>query len=266
MAEIPHQAEKSAGICYIMGYSVAAADRSPTLCAYVWTPPVNALHSYLTLPPTPRSPSFFSWAALQPYSPFCCGAPVRERDRIDETRLFDAHGQRKYLHAVEARRLLAAAASAEEPTRLFCRLLYYTGCRISEGLALTPRLLDAEAKRVVFRTLKRRKLVYRAVPIPAHLMRDLITLSHSRTPDDRLFPWSRQTGWRHIKVLMAVAEISGPQATAKGLRHQFGIHAIGQKIPEGTLQRWMGHAKGSSTQIYTFAVGAEERELAKRMW
>jgi integrase/recombinase XerD len=185
---------------------------------------------------------------------------------LDETRLFDGHGQRKYLLATEARRLLAAAARADERTRLFCRLLYYSGCRLSEGLALTPRLLDTEALRVVFRTLKRRRLVYRAVPIPATLMRDLLALARASAPDDRLFPWSRQTGWRHIKALMQIAGITGPQATPKGLRHQFGVHAIGQKIPEGTLQRWMGHAKGSSTQIYTFTVGAEERALAKRMW
>lgn len=191
---------------------------------------------------------------------------MTERHAVNENGLFDNHGQRKYLHAAEAQRLLAAAAHADERTRLFCRLLYYSGCRLSEGLALTPRLLDTEAIGVVFRTLKRRRLVYRFVPIPAQLMRDLEALARASAPNDRLFPWSRQTGWRHIKKLMQIARISGPQATPKGLRHQFGVHAIGQKIPEGTLQRWMGHAKGSSTQIYTFTVGAEERALAKRMW
>jgi integrase/recombinase XerD len=191
---------------------------------------------------------------------------MTSRFTVDEARLFDAFGQRKYLLATETRRLLAAAASADQRTRLFCCLLYYSGCRLSEGLALTPRLLDIEAMRVVFRTLKRRKLVYRAVPIPAKLMRELAAISRNAAADDRLFPWSRQTGWRHIKALMQIAGITGPQATPKGLRHQFGVHAISQKIPESTLQRWMGHSNGSSTQIYTFTIGAEERALAKRMW
>jgi integrase/recombinase XerD len=151
---------------------------------------------------------------------------------LDETRLFDGHGQRKYLLATEARRLLAAAARADERTRLFCRLLYYSGCRLSEGLALTPRLLDTEALRVVFRTLKRRRLVYRAVPIPATLMRDLLALARASAPDDRLFPWSRQTGWRHIKALMQIAGITGPQATPKGLRHQFAPCNAGWATPK----------------------------------
>jgi integrase len=183
-----------------------------------------------------------------------------------EARLFDDEGQRKYLHASEAKRLLAAAAHADRETRLFCQLLYYTGCRLSEGLALTAKRVDAETQRVVFRTLKRRKLIYRAVPIPARLMRELAKLASDREPEDRLFPWCRQTGWRRIKALMDAAKITGPQASPKGLRHQFGIHAIGQQIPESAVGRWLGHASPKSTRIYTLAIGAEERALAKRMW
>lgn len=184
----------------------------------------------------------------------------------DETQLFDAEGQRKYLIASEAKRYLAATYLADRETRLFGQLLYYSGCRLSEGLALTPKLIDVEGQRVVFRTLKRRKLVYRAVPVPAHFLRELVAYASGLDHDDRLFPWSRQTGWRHIRRLMHVAGIEGPQATPKGLRHQFGCHAIGQKIPESAVGRWLGHASVKSTRIYTSVVGAEERALAKRMW
>lgn len=187
-------------------------------------------------------------------------------DAADESRLFDNEGQRKYLLAAEAKRFLAAAADRERATRLFAELLFYTGCRISEGLELTPRRLDRAGQRVVFRTLKRRKLVYRAVPIPVHLLRGLLILAKGREPDARIFPWSRQTGWRRICAMMIAAGIEGPQATPKGLRHQFGVHAIGRKVPEGTLKRWMGHSRLCNTHIYTFVEGAEERALAKRMW
>ncbi|MEJ7928235.1 tyrosine-type recombinase/integrase [Sphingobium sp. AN641] len=185
---------------------------------------------------------------------------------VDESRLFDGEGQRKYLLAAEAQLFLKTAAQCERATRLFAELLFYTGCRITEGLELTPRRLDTAGKRVVFRTLKRRKLAYRAVPIPACLLRNLLAYAHECAPDDRLFAWSRQTGWRKICAIMEAAGIEGPQATQKGLRHQFGIHAIGMKVPEGTLQLWMGHARVRNTHIYTFAVGSEERALAARMW
>jgi integrase/recombinase XerD len=184
----------------------------------------------------------------------------------DEGRLFTAEGLRKYVVASEARRLLAAADLADRETRLFCRLLYYTGCRISEGLALTPARLDAEGGRIIFRTLKRRKLVYRGVPAPADLIRDLAALAVERQSNERLFPWCRQTGWRRIKSLFQSASIAGPQATPRGLRHHLGVHASGMKIPESTIGKWLGHASLKSTRIYTAAVGAEERALARRMW
>jgi integrase len=180
--------------------------------------------------------------------------------------LFSASGQRKYLHAGEAKRLLAAADKVDKPTRLFLHLLYYTGARISEGLELSPRRLDADTCRVVFRTLKRRKLVYRAVPVPKHLMRALLAHARGHEPTALLFPWSRQHGWRQIKALMKAAKIDGPQATARGLRHRFGVHAIGRQIPESAVGRWLGHANAKSTRVYTFAIGAEEHALASRMW
>lgn len=187
-------------------------------------------------------------------------------DRAEVFDLFDIYGQRKYLDTREARRFLAAARAADMHQRLFCEVLFYTGCRISEALELIPKRLDVDGRRIVFRTLKRRKLVYRAVPVPARLMRDLQVLARPFGSNDPLFPWCRQTGWRIVKAVMETAKVDGPQATPKGLRHQFGIHAIEVNIPEALLQRWMGHARSRTTRIYTVFGGAEERKLAERMW
>lgn len=187
-------------------------------------------------------------------------------DRAEVFDLFDIYGQRKYLDTREARRFLSAARRADFEHRLFCEVLFYTGCRISEALELSPRRLDRDGRRIVFRTLKRRKLVYRAVPVPSRLARDLLILAGPLEPGDFLFPWCRQTGWRIIKAIMEEADIEGPQATPRGLRHQFGIHAIAVKVPENILQRWMGHAQARTTRIYTVVGGDEEREIAERMW
>lgn len=187
-------------------------------------------------------------------------------DRADIFDLFDIYGQRKYLNTAEARRFLAATRTMAAPQRLFCEVLFYTGCRISEALELTPRRLDRDDKRIIFRTLKRRKLVYRAVPAPARMMRELVVLARVPEQTAPLFPWCRVTGWRIVKEAMDRARIDGPQATARGLRHAFGIHAIEVNIPEPMLQRWMGHARARTTRIYTVFDGADERRWAKRMW
>ena len=81
--------------------------------------------------------------------------------------LFNIAGKRLYLTIEERKRFLKAAESEDRKTRTFCAALAYSGCRISEALALTPEAIDANAGTIVFETLKKRKSgVYRAVPVP----------------------------------------------------------------------------------------------------
>ncbi len=74
------------------------------------------------------------------------------------------------------------------------------------------------------------------------------------------------TAYRKIKAVMQDAGISGTRATAKGLRHAFGIAANQKGIQLNMVQRWLGHADIKTTAIYSEAVGAEERNLAQRLW
>jgi integrase len=92
--------------------------------------------------------------------------------------LHDAQGKRLYLTAEERLAFMAAAAKAARPVRTLCAVLHTTGCRISEALALTPEHVDLPGKAVVFETLKkRRRGVYRAVPVPPGLL-DQLDLVH----------------------------------------------------------------------------------------
>jgi integrase len=92
--------------------------------------------------------------------------------------LHDAQGKRLYLTAEERRAFLAAAAKAARPVRTLCGVLHTTGCRISEALALTPERVDLIGGAVVFESLKkRRRGVYRAVPVPPGLL-DQLDLVH----------------------------------------------------------------------------------------
>lgn len=184
----------------------------------------------------------------------------------DGSGLFTALGERKYLVATEIKRLLAAAKNADLDTRLFCRTLFHTGCRLSEALALSPRLLDHEQNRITFRTLKRRRTVYRSVPVPPALMRQLMKRARQIGLDDRLFPWSRATGWRRFKALCEIAGIEGARSSPKAMRHSYGCDGIYLGLPESLLKKLLGHADIASTQIYTGVLGREESELTQRMW
>lgn len=74
------------------------------------------------------------------------------------------------------------------------------------------------------------------------------------------------TGWRAVHAVMDAAGLSGPAASPKGLRHAFGVAAVSSCIPLNMVQKWLGHAQLSTTVIYANAVGAEEQDIARKMW
>ncbi|MBO6674105.1 MAG: tyrosine-type recombinase/integrase [Rhizobiales bacterium] len=186
--------------------------------------------------------------------------------------LYAPNAARKYLNADERQRFLVAARQASPPVRTLCETLLFTGCRITEALNLSPAAIQSREGVVAIRSLKKReRLVIREVPIPTMLI-DLLVASHKldqRQPSSEcpyLWPWHRGHAWRHVKQVMAAAEISGIQACPRGLRHGFGVHAIRSGVPLTLVQRWLGHAALSTTAIYLDAIGPEERLMAERMW
>lgn len=180
-----------------------------------------------------------------------------------ELTLRDARGQRKYLTIEEGRRFLEAVAALPPPARLLCLLVAYTGCRISEALEITGA--HVERGLVTFRTLKRRKVAFRHVPVPEFLSDALAALAPS-DQGARLFPVHRTTAYRWIKRTMAHSGLAGRHACPKGLRHGFGIRAALAKTPPNMIQRWLGHASPVTTAIYLDATGEEERGFAAQSW
>jgi integrase/recombinase XerD len=71
--------------------------------------------------------------------------------------LYTANGQRKYLTAAERTRFMETAlACPRADLRTLCLTLAYTGCRISEALALTVDRVECEAGFIAIRSLKKR--------------------------------------------------------------------------------------------------------------
>jgi integrase len=191
--------------------------------------------------------------------------------------LYDTQGRRLYLSSAERDAFLEAAMKADRPIRTLCSVLHYTGCRVSEALALIPRRVDINDQTIIFETLKkRRRGVYRAVPVPQSLIDTLdmvhgLREAHRRQKKDmldaQLWPWSRVTAWRQVCAVMIAAAIpDGPHRCPKGLRHGFAIHALSKGVPLNMVSKWMGHAKMETTAIYCNAVGEEQQSIAARMW
>lgn len=189
--------------------------------------------------------------------------------------LFDGNGQRKYLTGEERQRFHdAARRQTSYEVMTFCLFLYWTGCRISEALAILRSRVDFESKAVTIESLKkRRRGVFRQVPLPEAFLRELDQVHRLRKPkrgekcqDWRLWEWSRRTATRRVEEVMAAAGIEGIQATAKGLRHAFAIECLQKGIPLNLASKWLGHASLTTTAIYANALGEEERMIAARLW
>jgi site-specific recombinase XerD len=201
---------------------------------------------------------------------------VRSSGRAEphgSTGLYAGDGARKYLNQAERQRALAAMAQLEPDKALFALTLAWTGARVSEVLALTPASFQVEGGVVAVRTLKRRKFMIREVPIPETLMAALDTrfdLGHQQcdpaTLHRRLWTWRRETAWRFIKSVMETSGIVGRPACPRGLRHGFGVGTLQAGVPLNLVQRWLGHARISTTAIYADASGPEEQAFAARFW
>lgn len=191
-----------------------------------------------------------------------------------EPSMYDRDGNRKYMNARECKRFLQAArATGSGPVFTFCLVLARTGGRISEVLALTPRQVDVENRVILLRTLKKKKIAYRPIPVPVGVIRLLDKVhrikdaqSDPEQIDERIWPWCRTTAWSRVKEVMAAADISGIHACPKGLRHGYAVAVyVSSRDPFGVM-RLLGHSRIETTLRYTEVVGAEARAVASGMW
>lgn len=190
-----------------------------------------------------------------------------------EAGLYTPNGARKYLNQHERQRALATMIELPRDRALFALTLAWTGARVSEVLALTAASFQIEHDIVAIQTLKRRRHVVREVPIPPFLTAALdaqFGLAHAQrnlaAASERLWPWHRATAWRFIRHIMHRAGIGGCGACPRGLRHAFGVGTLQSGVPLNLVQRWLGHARISTTAIYAAASGPEEMTFAERFW
>lgn len=186
--------------------------------------------------------------------------------------LYSTSGERKYLNRDERRRLLTKFEALDPEKCLFALMLAWTGARVSEVLALTANSFQVDAGIVTIETLKQRGYCVREIPIPPKLMQraerlfDLSGLQRGPVGSKRLWRFCRQTAWRFIKKTCASVQITGRRASPRGLRHAFGVRAMQRSVPMPLAQRWMGHARLTTTAIYMSVCGPDEIAFAEQFW
>jgi len=164
----------------------------------------------------------------------------------------------KYLKWETAQNLVAAIRSPV--TRGAAEFLLLTGARVSEALQVTVADVDWLNEVVYVPTLKRRRTVKREIPIWCEALRKVISAATRRAKrrTARLFPITRQAVNKALKK--AAEEVGVPPELAHPhvLRHSLAMHLTLEGMPAPLLQKLLGHAQLTSTQVYTEHAAAKE--------
>lgn len=194
--------------------------------------------------------------------------------------------EKRALRDYEVKALKEADFTQEE--RLFVSVLYYTGLRRGETLALSRRDIDIKKSVIhvrhslsfvtntgVLKTPKTKNSV-RDVPIPTDLVSLLKDYSDSYdlylfTRDGKLFTKSAfDVMWKKILEKMnKVFDESGTVETITGLtahvfRHNYATKLCLENVPMKAAQKILGHASITTTMnVYTHIQGLENDTVEK---
>ncbi len=148
------------------------------------------------------------------------------------------------------RAVLASAASPRD--KALTRLLYASGCRIAEAMAL--RFLDLGTGRV---TLCGKGSKTRTVMVPEAVVAELRALrTREDGPRSPVFKSCRgkPLGERDAReIVYQVAERAGVKLSPHAFRHAHASHALDHGCPIHVLSQSLGHANVSTTSGYLHA-------------
>jgi integrase/recombinase XerD len=165
----------------------------------------------------------------------------------------------KFLSASEYQSLLGEAAKLSTPEArrdaVMLELLYATGLRIGELVALNTENIDLEQNYVRIDSKRQVPFDHRLGPVLGNFLRnDRLDLLYDET-EQALFlnrrgkRLTRQGFWQIIKGYASKAGLGG-KVTPQTLRHSFARRKLQNGVELNQLQRLLGHAFISSTRIY----------------
>lgn len=169
---------------------------------------------------------------------------------------------------------LLAAPNTDTPLglrdRAMLELLYATGLRVSELVALKPveLALNEGYVRVFGKGSKERVVPIGEVArdwVEHYLRTARAVLLAGRAADavfvtQRAAPMTRQMFWILVRRYGAIGGINAP-LSPHGLRHAFATHLLNHGADLRAVQMMLGHADISTTQIYTHVARERLRSL-----
>lgn len=152
-------------------------------------------------------------------------------------------------------------------------LLYATGLRVSELLALPAASINAKRDHLVVRGKgNKERIVLLTEAARNAVSRYRAALNESKGGENSrfLFPadgeaghLARQVFARDLKRLAGRAGIAAESLTPHGMRHAFATHLLQNGADLRIVQQLLGHADIATTQIYTHVLDERARSMVR---
>ncbi len=171
--------------------------------------------------------------------------------------------------ADEYRDYMAAATALRPDLVVILLLLIHTAPDVGELLGVAARDADLETKRMRYERSKTKRFgpAPRLVPMPSIVLAEVRAhlAEYGVRGSQSLFGMVKRSDveWLHDRAAHAIQR---PELTLKDLRHVAAIAWVKAGVHIRLVQKWLGHAQLSTTAVYANAVGAEEKDIARRMW
>jgi integrase len=192
----------------------------------------------------------------------------------------DSRGMPQYLTRSQVGELVAACRI--ERDRLFVRVGFETGGRVSELIDIRRSDIDISNRQIRLHTLKRRTdlrrkrpEVFRWIPVSDSLCADLgvymlATRQKIAEPpvEDYLFPFTRQAAHKILSKAGKRAGLvarGGRDVSPHILRHSFAMNCLTQGVPITVVKEMLGHASILSTMVYLKTDPSLAREFLSKV-
>lgn len=195
----------------------------------------------------------------------------------------DSRGMPQYLTRAQVGELVAACRI--ERDRLFVRVGFETGGRVSELIEIRRSDIDISNRQIRLHTLKRRTdlrrkrpEVFRWIPVSDSICADLavymlklqpkIDANRNYESDFRPFPFTRQAAHKILSKAGKRAGLvarGGRDVSPHILRHSFAMNCLTQGVPITVVKEMLGHASILSTMVYLKTDPSLAREFLSKV-
>lgn len=193
------------------------------------------------------------------------GTPATDRQNVSAATTDRLQDRLRYIRRDEVQ--AALREETRDRLRALLQLLWYSGCRISEALAVRVGDVDVGSSSVVMVNLKQKRRVggggraSKVCPLPPRFAGELAAMGPAPgRADGQLFAWTRTYAYRLVRAALERGGVERDRAHPHALRHGHAVHALRGGATLDVVKNALGHSSIQTTALYLRATSEDVRK------